>query len=125
MAFLRRMVFWAFGAPATIADSPEVQFAHVRPDTPPSPAGSSAGCEEELGPIEEQRLVLRELPFFDQDADMFDPAPGPGPQPLRGMSGFPAQQQQQAQARNATLASARLPNGKLGTDALLLAWCLR
>ncbi|PLN77746.1 putative transcriptional regulator [Aspergillus taichungensis] len=31
------------------------------------------------------------------------------------MSGFPAQQQ--AQARNATLASARLPNGKLGTGA--------
>ncbi|GIJ98608.1 hypothetical protein Aspvir_000726 [Aspergillus viridinutans] len=40
---------------------------------------------------------------------------GPGPQPLRGMSGFPAQQQ--AQARNATLASARLPNGKLGSGA--------
>jgi hypothetical protein len=43
---------------------------------------------------------------------------GPGPQPLRGMSGFPAQQQ--AQARNATLASARLPNGKLGANPLLL-----
>jgi CCR4-NOT transcription complex subunit 2 len=43
---------------------------------------------------------------------------GPGPQPLRGMSGFPAQQQ--AQARNATLASARLPNGKLGADTSLL-----
>ncbi|CAK47590.1 uncharacterized protein An02g03090 [Aspergillus niger] len=41
--------------------------------------------------------------------------PGPGPQPLRGMSGFPAQQQ--AQARNAALASARLPNGKLGSGA--------
>ncbi|KAL1885690.1 transcriptional regulator [Paecilomyces lecythidis] len=40
---------------------------------------------------------------------------GPGPQPLRGMSGFPAQQQ--AQARNATLASARLPNGKIGNAA--------
>ncbi|KAJ5569651.1 uncharacterized protein N7459_009081 [Penicillium hispanicum] len=33
------------------------------------------------------------------------------------MSGFPAQQQAQAQARNATLASARLPNGKLGGAA--------
>ncbi|KAJ5640938.1 hypothetical protein N7528_000563 [Penicillium herquei] len=41
--------------------------------------------------------------------------PGPGPQPLRGMSGFPAPQQ--AQARNATLASTRLPNGKLGGAA--------
>ncbi|KAJ5914373.1 hypothetical protein N7504_003256 [Penicillium tannophilum] len=41
--------------------------------------------------------------------------PGSGPQPLRGMSGFPAPQQ--AQARNATLASARLPNGKLGGAA--------
>ncbi|KAL1982883.1 hypothetical protein VTN96DRAFT_811 [Rasamsonia emersonii] len=41
--------------------------------------------------------------------------PGPGPQPLRGMSGFPAQQQ--AQARNATLASTRLPNGKMGSGA--------
>ncbi|KAJ5911969.1 uncharacterized protein N7473_001272 [Penicillium subrubescens] len=41
--------------------------------------------------------------------------PGPGPQPLRGMPGFPAQQQ--SQARNATLATARLPNGKLGGAA--------
>ncbi|KAJ6088776.1 hypothetical protein N7486_010037 [Penicillium sp. IBT 16267x] len=41
--------------------------------------------------------------------------PGPGPQPLRGMSGFPAPQQ--AHARNATLASTRLPNGKLGGAA--------
>lgn len=114
MAFLRRMAVWAFGAPATIADSPEIQFSHVRPETP-SPTGSSAGCEEELDPIDEQQLALRELPFFDQDTDVLEPVPGPGPQPLRGMSGFPAQQQQQAQARNATLASARLPNGKLGT----------
>ncbi|OXV11696.1 hypothetical protein Egran_00540, partial [Elaphomyces granulatus] len=38
--------------------------------------------------------------------------PGPGPQPLRSMSGFPAQQQ--AQARNATHSSTRLPNGKIG-----------
>ncbi|KAL3488692.1 NOT2 family protein [Aspergillus germanicus] len=41
--------------------------------------------------------------------------PGPGPQPLRAMSGFPAQQQ--AQARNATLASTRLPNGKISSGA--------
>ncbi|KAL2831903.1 hypothetical protein BJY01DRAFT_239960 [Aspergillus pseudoustus] len=39
--------------------------------------------------------------------------PGPGPQPLRAMSGFPAQQQ--AQARNATLASTRLTNGKMSS----------
>ncbi|CAI7676864.1 unnamed protein product [Penicillium pancosmium] len=41
---------------------------------------------------------------------------GPGP-PLRGMSGFPAPQQ--PQARNATLPSARLPNGKLGGTSTL------
>ncbi|KAL2834443.1 hypothetical protein BDW59DRAFT_137880 [Aspergillus cavernicola] len=41
--------------------------------------------------------------------------PAPGPQPLRAMSGFPAQQQ--AQARNATLASTRLPNGKMSSGA--------
>ncbi|KAL4797061.1 hypothetical protein BDV19DRAFT_359622 [Aspergillus venezuelensis] len=41
--------------------------------------------------------------------------PGPGPQPLRAMSGFPAQQQ--AQARNATMASSRLPNGKMSSGA--------
>ncbi|PYI17703.1 NOT2 family protein [Aspergillus violaceofuscus CBS 115571] len=41
--------------------------------------------------------------------------PGTGPQPLRGMAGFPAQQQ--AQARNAALATARLPNGKIGSGA--------
>ncbi|KAH8691345.1 NOT2 family protein [Talaromyces proteolyticus] len=40
--------------------------------------------------------------------------PGPGPQALRGIPGFP--QQQQAQARNASLVSARLPNGKIGTS---------
>jgi hypothetical protein len=37
---------------------------------------------------------------------------GPGPQPLRGMPGFPSQQQ--PQARNASMATSRLPNGKLG-----------
>lgn len=37
---------------------------------------------------------------------------GPGPQPLRGMSGFSAQPQ--AQSRNAGLPSARMPNGKMG-----------
>ncbi|KAJ5112533.1 hypothetical protein N7532_000578 [Penicillium argentinense] len=42
---------------------------------------------------------------------------GPGPQPLRGMSGFPAQQQ--AQARNATFSSARLQNGKCGTEVIV------
>ncbi|KAL3470626.1 hypothetical protein BJX99DRAFT_239124 [Aspergillus californicus] len=41
--------------------------------------------------------------------------PGPGPQPIRTMSGFPAQQQ--AQARNATLTSTRLPNGKISSGA--------
>ncbi|KAL4871808.1 hypothetical protein BDV12DRAFT_163155 [Aspergillus spectabilis] len=41
--------------------------------------------------------------------------PVPGPQPLRAMSGFPAQQQ--PQARNATLASTRLPNGKISSGA--------
>ncbi|OAT11943.1 NOT2 family protein [Blastomyces gilchristii SLH14081] len=45
--------------------------------------------------------------------------PGPGQQPLRGMSGFPAQQQQQPQTRptNPSLVSTRLPNGKIGTAA--------
>jgi len=60
----------------------------------------------------DQLLLLQYLPFFDCDADVFGGFSGPGPQPMRGMSGFPAQQQ--AQARNATLASARLPNGKIG-----------
>ncbi|EED20619.1 NOT2 family protein [Talaromyces stipitatus ATCC 10500] len=41
--------------------------------------------------------------------------PGPGPQPLRGMPGFPSQQQ--AQARNASMATSRLPNGKIGSNA--------
>jgi len=38
---------------------------------------------------------------------------GPGPQPLRGIHGFPGQQQQLN--RNALLGAGRLPNGKLGT----------
>lgn len=38
---------------------------------------------------------------------------GPGPQPLRGIPGFPTQPQQQN--RNAPLGAGRLPNGKLGT----------
>ena len=38
---------------------------------------------------------------------------GPGPQPLRGIPGFPPQPQ--PQNRNAPLGASRLPNGKLGT----------
>lgn len=37
---------------------------------------------------------------------------GPGPQPLRGIPGFPGQQAPQARA--APLGSGRLPNGKIG-----------
>lgn len=51
----------------------------------------------------------------ERKADRSSDGTGPGPQPLRGMSGFPAQQQ--AQARNAALASTRLPNGKIGATA--------
>lgn len=38
---------------------------------------------------------------------------GPGPQPLRGIPGFPTQPQ--PPNRNAPLGANRLPNGKLGT----------
>ncbi|KAJ5320025.1 hypothetical protein N7508_000308 [Penicillium antarcticum] len=41
--------------------------------------------------------------------------PGPGPQPLRGMPGFPSQQQ--AHVRDESLASAQSSNGKLGGAA--------
>lgn len=47
---------------------------------------------------------------------------GPGPQAIRGggMSGFPSQQQQQqSQARNASIPPSRLPNGKLGVFPIL------
>ncbi|KAG5302142.1 NOT2 family protein [Histoplasma ohiense] len=37
--------------------------------------------------------------------------PGPGQQQLRGMSGFPTQQQPQTRTTNPSLASTRLPNG--------------
>jgi hypothetical protein len=51
-----------------------------------------------------------------EEADDSENAPGPGPQPLRGISGFPAQQA--SQTRNNPLSSARMPNGKLGTAFL-------
>lgn len=74
---------------------------------------------EVVDAVTERLLLLQSLPFFGHDADVSGVPSGPGPQPLRGMPGFPAQQQ--AQARNATLASARLPNGKLG--AMILNRC--
>lgn len=42
--------------------------------------------------------------------------PGPGPQPLRGIPGFPGQQAPQARA--APLGSGRLPNGKIGARSI-------
>lgn len=99
---------------APIADSPWTWFSHVRPKyLRPRQETPTARVEvEEPDPTTEWLLIIQSLPFFDCDADVFGGSSGPGPQPMRGMSGFPAQQQ--AQARNATLASARLPNGKLG-----------
>ncbi|WEW59717.1 hypothetical protein PRK78_005197 [Emydomyces testavorans] len=43
--------------------------------------------------------------------------PGPGQQPFRGISGFPAQQQQAARSSNPSLLSSRMPNGKIGGAA--------
>lgn len=43
---------------------------------------------------------------------------GPGPQPLRGIPGFPTQPQ--PPNRNAPLGANRLPNGKLGTLRMIL-----
>lgn len=60
--------------------------------------------------------TLKEDSSSERNANKPSDRTGPGPQPLRGMSGFPAQQQ--AQARNAALASTRLPNGKIGATAL-------
>ncbi|KAL1953749.1 hypothetical protein VTO42DRAFT_2313 [Malbranchea cinnamomea] len=47
--------------------------------------------------------------------------PGPGQQPLRGMSSFPAQQQLQTRPMN-TLPSSRLPGGKLGASGNASNW---
>lgn len=111
--FLKLLARWVFCLSAPIADCPRRQFFHVRPK---SSQATPTTCIEQLDPIQKRLLFLRSLPFFNQDTDPFGVASGPGPQPLRGMPGFPAQQQ--AQARNATLASTRLPNGKLGTKSL-------
>lgn len=46
-------------------------------------------------------------------ADMREVSLGPGPQPLRGIPGFPGQPPQN---RNAPLGAGRLQNGKLGTQ---------
>ncbi|EFR00016.1 hypothetical protein MGYG_09006 [Nannizzia gypsea CBS 118893] len=42
--------------------------------------------------------------------------PGPGQQPIRGMSGFPAQPQSQNRTANTALLSGRLPNSQMGED---------
>lgn len=99
---------------APIATSPWTWFSHLRPKYlgPRQETPTARDEVEGLDQTTDRLLLLQHLPFFDCDADVFGGSLGPGPQPMRGMSGFPAQQQ--AQARNATLASARLPNGKLG-----------
>ena len=51
-----------------------------------------------------------------EEADECENDPGPGPQPLRGISGFPTQPA--SQTRNNPLSSARMPNGKLGMNIL-------
>lgn len=103
---------------APIATSPWMWFSHLRPKYlgPQQETPTVRDEVEGLDQTTDRLLFLQYLPFFDCDADVFGGSSGPGPQPMRGMSGFPAQQQ--AQARNATLASARLPNGKLGAIPL-------
>lgn len=103
-----------------IAGSLQTWFSHPRPKYFEPRQETPTARVEELDPDSERLLLLQSLPFFNDDTDISSGYSGPGPQPLRGMSGFPAQQQ--AQARNATLASARLPNGKIG--AMILYRCL-
>lgn len=109
-----------FGFYFPIAGSPQTWFSHPRAKYLEPHQETPTARVEELDPDSERLLLLQSLPFFNDDTDISSGYPGPGPQPLRGMSGFPAQQQ--AQARNATLASARLPNGKIG--AMILDRCL-
>jgi len=116
--FLKLLVRSLSRHSAPIATFPWTWFSHLRPkylgarqETP-----TARDEVEGLDHNTDRLLLLQYLPFFDCDADVFGGSSGPGPQPMRGMSGFPAQQQ--AQARNATLASARLPNGKIGAMPL-------
>ncbi|OAX85129.1 hypothetical protein ACJ72_00501 [Emergomyces africanus] len=55
--------------------------------------------------------------MYERDTDISSRNVGPGQQPLRGMSAFPAQQQPQTRTANPSLASTRLSNGKIGTGA--------
>lgn len=59
------------------------------------------------------RLVVGQRRPLAMTANQSRENTGPGPQPLRGIPGFPTQPQQQN--RNAPLGASRLPNGKLGT----------
>ena len=112
--FLKLLVRSLSRHSAPIATSPWTWFSHLRPKYlgPQQETPTVRDEVEGLDQTTDRLLFLQYLPFFDCDADVFGGSSGPGPQPMRGMSGFPAQQQ--AQARNATLASARLPNGKIG-----------
>lgn len=114
--FLKRLVRSGPRFSVPIAGSPRTWFSYLRPTYNRLCQETPTARIEVVDAATERLLPLQTLPFFGHNADISGVSSGPGPQPLRGMSGFPAQQQ--AQARNATLASARLPNGKLGAMIL-------
>ncbi|MCJ1368098.1 hypothetical protein MMC16_007237 [Acarospora aff. strigata] len=86
---------------------------------PLRPLAATTHCEDvqaPTGPWSTYARVLvgnKRLP--SASANERDRHIGPGPQPLRGIPGFPTQQPQQN--RNAPLGAGRLPNGKLGSGS--------
>lgn len=58
--------------------------------------------------------------ILEKKTNKLENTTGPGQQPLRNLSGFPNQQQSQARTVNPSLASARLPNGKIGAVLRLI-----
>ena len=94
---------------------------------PLRPLAATTHCEDvqaPTGPWSTYARVLvgnKRLP--SASANERDRHIGPGPQPLRGIPGFPTQQPQQN--RNAPLGAGRLPNGKLGMrdEPKLRLWC--
>lgn len=97
--------------PGIVLDQPIILVPALPKKSTSSSRGPPFRCQPPAGPRSTYATVLAGKNRATH-ANINAGFPGPGPQPLRGIPGFPGQQAPQARA--APLGSGRLPNGKLG-----------
>lgn len=97
--------------PGIVLDHPAISFPALGEKSTASSREPPFRCQPPAGPRSTYATVLAGKNRAT-DTNIHAGFSGPGPQPLRGIPGFPGQQAPQARA--APLGSGRLPNGKLG-----------